>query len=562
MDSGDQFENLFSQKMPTGIPGLDHLLGGGLTRTNSLLIEGAPGSGKSTLGVQILVEGCRVYQEPGVMVAFEEFPRQLYSEYAAYGFDLQSLEKEGLLRILWTDPRKVIQGFTGKDDLIGRIIDEMGARRLLIDSITHFRRVAPEDIDLREVLYKVLNNLKLKGVNSILIKEFEGGVQDSIAFEEYVVDASIRIFNEPFGTTGETRRTLQIRKTRGQKHLSGFHPFVFSENGIAVYPIVLPSDVTDRIPFHETTDARRSTGVRGFDPLIEGGLVDGSINVVVGYSGTGKTTFGRHFVHERLKEGEKVLVLSFQETEAEYLRNSRGLGLEVSPFLKTGQLIYWPLSPVGLIPEKFFHDLFQRLIQDPVDNLVWDSISDMKTFIHDADRIREANHLLASALHRTGLTAVLMNESHEMSGLIPLGELDFAQQADSITQLSYAEVDGQIHRFIGIMKMVGTNHSKHLHEFQIGHNGMEISKKATGLTGILSGHVAGRLEAVAEEALGPLDETNRDLAEALKQEHLPEELRGLLLKARQNLGIADIVLREHFGLTDFTAWVEEESGSG
>jgi circadian clock protein KaiC len=147
--------------MPTGIPGLDQLLEGGIIRGNSLLIEGPPGSGKSTLGVRILYEGVVKYNEPGLLITFEEFPRQIYAEATNCGINLQELEDSGKLRVIWTPPSRILQSFHGKNELIDQIIKEIGVRRLLIDSITHFRRVSSGEIDMREILSGILTHLKI-----------------------------------------------------------------------------------------------------------------------------------------------------------------------------------------------------------------------------------------------------------------------------------------------------------------------------------------------------------------------------------------------------------------
>jgi len=553
----DDFRELFSQKMPTGIEGLDHLLCGGIVRTNSLLVEGAPGSGKSTLGVQILVRGAELYDECGVMVAFEEFPRQLYSEYAAYGFDLEGLEKEGKIRIIWTDPRKVIQGFTGKDDLIGRIIDEMGARRLLIDSITHFRRVASEDVDLREMLYRVLNNLKLKGVNSILVKELEDGAQESIAFEEYVVDASLRVLNREAPSGGEYKRGIQVRKTRGQEHIPGVHPFEFHDDGIRVYPHLRPKDIEERVGKKGILPVRLPTGIEGFDELIGGGFTAGSLNVLVGYSGTGKTTMARHFLLKQLKEGEKAFHLSFQESEEHYFEAGKSIGLDFCEYFENGQLDYWYIDPVGLVPEKFFIDLITRIRHGNYEVMVLDTLTDLETTVKDEDSLRETIHLLALLLRRAGITTLVLNESTEMCGLIPLTEMDFAYLSDSVIQFSLAEIDGRVHRFLGVMKMFRTNHSKNLHEFEITSQGMQVKTKATGLSGILSGNTGGKYEGMAEQILEPLTETTQKLVGLLGNPDISESTRKELGGVLERLGATDILLREHFGMTDIASLIEE-----
>lgn len=548
--------DLLSLRMPTGIRGLDHILSGGIVRGNSLLIEGPPGSGKSTFAIQMLHHGAAVHDEPGILVAFEEFPSQIYQEFETYGFDLAHLEKENKIRVIWTEPRKVIEGFSGKDDLLGRIVEDMGARRVVIDSLSHFKRVTTKESELREILHRILNHLKMKGLNSILVKELDSGADGSVSFEEYAVDASIRLVNRPSSGSGENERAVQIRKTRGQKHISGLHPFEFLSDGVQVYPHLRPVDIESLIPSVSTRPERVPTQIPGFDGLVGGGFAAASLNMVVGYSGTGKTTLARHFIETNLLKGRKALHLSFQEGEESFLRAADSLGLGLRTFREKGQLDYKYQSAVGLIPEKFLQELTLRVIRNRYDCIVIDSVSDLRIALRDPERLREMMHLLVLLLRRSGAVTLALNESTEISGLIPLSELDFAYLADSVIQLSLAEIDGRVHRFLAVMKMAQTDHSKDLHEFQIDSTGMTLRAKATGLSGILSGNTAGRFEAVADEVMGPLTESTNALREVLDSEKLPDDVRKRVMSAREKLGLADIVLREHFGLTNLSSFAD------
>jgi len=240
--------NSAPELMSTGIPGLDQLLGGGLIRGNSLLIEGPPGSGKSTLGLRILYGGAVHQNEPGLLITFEEFPRQVYAESLSCGIDLEALERAGKLRVVWTPPSRILESFRGKSDLVEKIIKDIGVRRLLIDSITHFKRVSSDETALREMISGILTHLKVVGVNAVLVKELDRQDEETIAFEEYLVDASLRLHNTRDGTHGANTRCIEIRKTRGQAHVSGLHPFHLDAAGLRIFPRLRLTDVKKDLP--------------------------------------------------------------------------------------------------------------------------------------------------------------------------------------------------------------------------------------------------------------------------------------------------------------------------
>ena len=545
------------EKMVTGIRGLDHLLEGGLVRGNSLLIEGPPGSGKSTLGIRILYEGAVQFDEPGLLITFEEFPRQVYVESLAHGIDLKQLEESGKLRVIWTPPQRILEGFSGKNDLIDKIVSQLGVRRLAIDSITHFRRVTSSEVELRELLAKILNQLKLKGINSILIKELELLDNQTLAFEEYLVDSSLRVYSLTASGGGENHRMMEIRKTRGQGHISGRHPFRLDGKGLSVFPQLRPKDLQGALGKSRKHAGKRvPLGIPGLDAMLMEGFRSGSINLVLGCPGTGKSVIGYHFLDSGLKARQSCLLLSLKDTAEEILVQAESLGMLWNVAHASGLLRIVRYHPSGLCVEEMIDDLLKALQGRPAERFVLDSVTDLFAAVKEPERVRDYVLVLSNLLRTAGATSVLLNQTLQMGGSSGVVSEDFSELSSCVIQLSIAESDGELRRFVGIRKHTGSDHAKELREFTIDGSGFHVERKAIGLSGILTGQTQGALRQVADEVLPSLDEVSEIIREVTESHAAPEPILQKLYTARSNLGLLDVLLREHFGVTEFQKLAE------
>ncbi len=542
-------------RMPTGVPGLDRLLEGGLVRGNSFLVEGPPGSGKTTFAIRMIHEGILRYDEPGLIITFEEFPKQIYQEALAYGVDLAAMERAGKLRVIWTPPSRILEGFTGKNDLIDSIVEELGVRRLVIDSITHFKRVAHEEVHLRELLAEILNYLKLKGINAFLVKELERMDDETIAFEEYLVDASMRVYNAPQRAGGENIRYVEIRKTRGQGHISGRHPFTLSDHGLKVFPNLRPRDV--RPPNSSglaRPDAKVPLGVSGVDSMLAGGVWKGSMNILGGTAGTGKSVLSYHFLTEGLEAGESCLLLSLRNSAHRIQTQAQSLGMDWDYALLTGRLEILEMLPIGLSLEEVMNTLHDRIRSMRPGRVVIDSIDDLWGLVRDDDRVRDALLVMGEMAETADATMMVL---HELRSKGVAGRSDFSDLASCVVHLTMVETDGELRRFFGIRKYSGADHAKELREFHIDANGFRVQRKPTGLSGILSGNAVGSLHDVADRVIPALDDTARLIRDLEAKANARGESADSVREARANLAIVDVLLREHFGLTDFQQLAEE-----
>ena len=325
------------------------------------------------------------------------------------------MEEAGKLRVIWTTPQRILEGFTGKNDLIDKIIRDLGARRLVIDSITHFKRVSTSDVELRELLLKILNNLKLRGINAILVKELERQDDETIALEEYLVDASMRVYNAPV-SSGENVRFLEVRKTRGQPHISG-KSFRLGVSGLAVYPRLSPANLPPVCALPQATPfARVASGISGLDAMINGGFFKASMNLAAGYSGTGKSVIGYHFLDAGLKASEPVPLVSLKSSPEQILSQAESLGMFWRDAQRSGLLNIQHYHATGLCIEQMIDEILQHTRKRAPVRILFESTSDLWNASRDKQSVRDTLLLLRSIFESAGITALFTDQTHQMGG--------------------------------------------------------------------------------------------------------------------------------------------------
>ncbi|HRV96310.1 MAG TPA: ATPase domain-containing protein [Anaerolineae bacterium] len=221
-------------RVNTGVSGLDKMLGGGFLRETANLVEGAPGTGKTTLGMQFIHHGIVHQNEPGLIITFEEFPKQYYHDAAAFGWDFKELEKKGLLKVVMTSPEVSRLDIESVGGMIERHIDEMGARRVVVDSMSHFARITQDPVELRSLEFQFINALKREKLTALLTRESpvllgESVQEASIGFivDSYIVLRYVEI-------ESAIRKALLVLKMRGSDHAKDIRQYDITTNGFDV----------------------------------------------------------------------------------------------------------------------------------------------------------------------------------------------------------------------------------------------------------------------------------------------------------------------------------------
>jgi len=222
------------ERVKTGISGLDEMLFGGFFPRSANLVEGAPGTGKTTFGMQFIYNGIVKYSEPGIIITFEQFPEQYYRDAANFGWDFKKLEMEGSLKIIMTSPEVSRLDLESMNGMVEQAVEEMGAKRILVDSISHFERLTPDPNELRTIEYAFINSLKRLGLTSILTRESTVllGTEDKTYGLSYVVDSYILLRYVEMDS--KIYKAMLVLKLRGSDHAKDIRRFEITGQGIQI----------------------------------------------------------------------------------------------------------------------------------------------------------------------------------------------------------------------------------------------------------------------------------------------------------------------------------------
>lgn len=517
-----------NERVTTGIDGLDEILNGGVLRGNSVLVEGPPGSGKTTLGLQFIVHGITRCNENGIVFTFEQFPEQLYRDALVFGWDLKRMEEEGKLRIICTSPPLLERMVHSPNGLLEKMRDEINAKRVLVDSVTHLHRITENLVQLRELLHSLINGLKLLGFTSLLTKEMTTQEPSAIDFEEYVVDTVIRLNHIILAGTRGARRWLEVRKARGQSFIEGRHPYRITDSGICVFPCPRPKRLVMKRARALREPERVSSGVPGLDELLMGGYVRNTTTLIAGPSGAGKTMLSLHFLIDGAAKGERGLLLAFQESPERLLQMMRAIDPASQSYVRRGVVRIEHVFPMSVSAEEMIHQLVKWCDQFRIRRLVIDSLSDLLSSVDDELTARDLAYSLAKLLEGIGVTTLVTYELTQLAGITSISEVGFSFIADAIVYIGFAEIESEVAKVISVLKLRGCQHQTDLRRLLTTDRGLKVGTKFTGLSGVLQGTPVGHYRETVDEILQPLTFIG-DFVDVLSEETLTDEMRKEVL---------------------------------
>jgi len=532
-------------KAPTGIHGLDEITGGGLPRGRPTLICGGAGCGKTLMATEFLVQGAEQFGEPGVFVAFEETADELSENVRSLGHDLEALQASNMLVIDHVRvEREEIEEMDGYDleGLFIRLdlaISSIGAKRVVLDTIETLFASFMNQALLRSELRRLFRWLKDKGVTAVITAERGEGSLTRQGLEEYVSDCVILLDHR--ATEQVSTRRLRIVKYRGTAHGTNEYPFLIDEDGITVVPI------TSLQVRYDVSEEQISTGIPALDEMFSGGgYYRGSTILVSGTAGTGKTSVAAHLAIATCKRGEKCLYFAFEESEQQFLRNMRSIGIDLAPFIRQGLFTFHASRPALQGLEQHLvqmHKLVRRLqpsvvVIDPISNFV------------AAGSMTDASAMLTRLidfLKMNGITAMLTNLTS--GSQLERTDVKISSIVDSWLLLRNIEQDGERNRAMFVLKSRGMAHSNQLREFVMTDHGIDLVDVYIGAEGVLTGSARALQEA-------------RDDSEKLARRQEVERRQRVLDRKRRALESQVAALRAEFETEeeDLKQLIEAEQG--
>jgi len=464
----------------TGIAGLDSILLGGIPTTNVILVQGVTGSGKTLMGLEFIYRGITQYNQPGLIVVFETSPEKLVRDAAGFGWNLNELQEEKKLQIIFTTPQVLDQELRSPDSLLLETASQMGARRIFIDGVGLLNSALSGSDSgrgrYRELVQQLMESLNRENLTSMLSLEM-GRAPDSTAIAEttdFLADTVIQLGRERHGR--HMQRSLEVLKSRGQDYEGGEHTLqITSGHGLEIFRRVqAPIRVNLMQP---TSGTKRSIiGVEAVDSLIGGGIFDGSTTMVVGVSGVGKTVLATQILREgALKQKARGLLISLDEHPAQIIRNAQTLGLNLEDQVADGTIQILFESPQELDVDAHYARIVREIEKHDIQRMVIDGMTSYSTAIGEVSVYRDFFHAIVAFSKQRLMTTFFNYENPEFLGISSyMPDFPVSSIVDNLILMSLVEINNSLHRCISVVKSRGSKHSFDTREFVIGQGGISL----------------------------------------------------------------------------------------
>jgi circadian clock protein KaiC len=469
----------------TGIQGLDEILCGGLPPNRLYLIDGDPGAGKTTLGLQFLLQGLSK-NEKVLYVTLSETKAEVESVASSHGWDISNvdvfeLRSEEPLEVdnqnTFFHPSEIELGETTKAIL--DVIDQVRPKRIVFDSLSELRLLARESLRYRRQILALKQYFAGKDMTVLFLDDrtSENGDLDLHS----LVHGVIRM-EQLAPEYGADRRRMRVLKLRGVGFRGGFHDFNIKRGGIQIFP---------RLVANETETSLESellaSGVHELDSLLGGGVDRGASTLLMGPAGCGKSSLALHYALSAAKAGEKAAIFAFDEGKRSILKRSKGLGFDLQKYLNNETITLQQIDPAELSPGEFVDLVCTAVEKQNVRVVVIDSLNGYLNAMPEERFLIIQMHELLSYLNQKGVATFLVVAQHGLIGSNMVSPVDVSYLADTVVLLRYYEMTGIVHRAISVLKRRSGNHERSIRDLSFSPKGIHVSPPLEGFQGILTG---------------------------------------------------------------------------
>ncbi|MDQ2666306.1 MAG: AAA family ATPase [Gemmatimonadota bacterium] len=467
----------------TGIAGLDDILGGGLPTNHIYLLDGEPGTGKTTLALQFLLDGSS-NGDRGLYVTLSESRSELTGVAESHGWDISGLEIFELSAAasiadeytLFHPAEVELQETMAA---VFQVVETNNPARVVFDSLSEMRLLARDPLRFRRQILSLKQFFATRKCTVLLLDDKsapEGDMQlHSLAHGVILLDHLAMDY-------GAERRRLQVTKLRGTRFFGGYHDFRINTGGIAVFP-----RIRSQAPLILGEPKNLTSGDASLDALLGGGLTSGTSTLVTGAAGTGKTVLTLQYVQAAVARGDKVVMYLFDERVTTFRLRAAGLGINIDNALKSGMLSVIQVEPTEMSPGEFAHGVVRSVTEDDVKMVVIDSVNGFMNAMPSERLLGIQLHELLSFLGNKGVTSMLTLVQRGVFGA-PVDEAaEVSYLADTVILLRYFEHHGEVRQALSVVKKRSGAHERTIRECRIDQGGIRVGAPLTDFQGVLTG---------------------------------------------------------------------------
>lgn len=471
---------------PTGIPGLDDVLTGGLTRNRIYLVQGDPGVGKTTIGLQFILEGIR-RGEAGLYLTLSETREELKAVADSHGWTLEDvnvfeytaadrLETDAEESTLF-HPAEIELGEAMKKLL--EAVERIKPRRVVIDSLSEIRLLAQNPLRYRRQILTLKHFFSGRDCTVLLLDDKHASQGD---MQLMTLAHGVIMLEQLAPVYGAERRRLRISKFRGVKYRGGFHDFTIRTGGIIVYPRLVAAE--HRQPFKPE---QMASGMNALDSLLGGGIDRGTSTLIMGPAGSGKSALATHYAVAAARRGENVAAFIFDESRGTLFARCEAMNMQLAREVESDRITVQQVDPAEIPPGEFVHLVREAVEHRNIKLLVIDSLNGYMHAMPEERFLTVQMHELLTYLAQKGVATILVVAQHGLVGSSMQTPVDVSYLADSVILIRYYELAGEIRKAISVVKKRSGNHEKSIRPLDFGPNGLEVGDPLTEFHGVLSG---------------------------------------------------------------------------
>jgi len=473
-------------RLRTGIAGLDDVLYGGLTPNRLYLLEGKPGSGKTTLALQFLLEGVR-NREPVLYVTLSETAEEITAVADSHGWTLDGIHVRELMpaeellnpnaQYTVFHPSEVELSETTKKILSD--VDVVKPRRIVLDSLSEVRLLSGNALRYRRQILALKQYFIGRECTVMMLDDLTS--HDNDLQVQSITHGAI-LLEHALPTFGKVRRRLHVTKYRGSDFRGGFHDYVIERGGLRVFPRLVAAE-------HRQSSSRERlrSNIAGLDSLMGGGLERGTSTLVQGAAGTGKSTIAALFAASAAERGERTAMFIFDESKNTLFSRMAGLGVDLRQYDENGMITVTQIDPAEMSPGELASVVRASVDQGGASIVVIDSLNGYLQSMPDENFLIVQLHEMLSYLGQLGVASLLVSAQQGLMGTQMTSPVDVSYLADTVVMLRYYEDRGEVKQAVSVVKMRGGQHERTIREFRMHDGRVTVGEPLRNYRGVLSG---------------------------------------------------------------------------